>query len=100
MPHTKKFSGEFDFPLGTPVIIHEMPDGKAGFELIDPLFEALFEALLEDTPECNDFRMLNDGSRTWFAYSTRLDKEGQAIRASGKSIHEALRNLRENLHRA
>lgn len=51
-----------------------------------------FEELLTDTPECNEFRKLATGD--WVAYSTRLDKNGNMIRAIGSSIHAALEKLR------
>ena len=54
-----------------------------------------FEELLLDTPECNDFRRLQNGD--WMAYSTRLGHNGVAIRAVGMTIREALATLHEHL---
>jgi xanthine dehydrogenase molybdopterin-binding subunit B len=54
-----------------------------------------FEELLFDTPECNDFRRLADGS--WVAYSTRADENGQAIRHAAPTIREALEGIQAKL---
>lgn len=54
-----------------------------------------FEEVLFDTPLCNDFRRLADGS--WVAYSTKADEDGTAIRHNAPSIREALEGLQEKL---
>lgn len=90
---TIKFQGEFDFPFDTPMILHQMPENKIGFELMTD--EARFSQLLSDMPECNDFRRLGNGD--WVTYSTVPDDDNQAIRAIGKTIYEALQNLQKKL---
>lgn len=93
------FEGRFDFPFDAPMMLHHMParDGETrpsiGFELMGD--EARFYEVLSMTPECNDFRRLGNGD--WVAYSTVLDENKSAIRALGKTIYEALMNLRELL---
>lgn len=90
-----KFQGEFDFPVDTPFILHQMPDNKLGFELVP---EASFTQLLKDTPECNDFRQLANGD--WVAYSTVLEESGDMIRAIDTTIWHALTALRKKLNYA
>lgn len=68
-------------------------DFKDGSFLPAPRKDPFFE-LLADTPLCNDFRQLADGS--WVAYSTKMDGD-QAIRASGPNMAEALINLKAKL---
>lgn len=52
-----------------------------------------FEELLADTPKCNEFRRLADG--TWVAYTDGLTAEGNAIRCIAPTIREALEGLRQ-----
>lgn len=53
------------------------------------------DGLLKETPICNDFRMLGDG--TWVAYSMKYDDAEHVIRANGATLSEALINLRAKL---
>lgn len=54
-----------------------------------------FDKLLKETPECNDFRQLADG--TWVAYSKKVVHGGITIHTQGETIYEALKNLHEAL---
>lgn len=96
---TQKLTGTFDFPIDVPFIIRSLPDGKVGFEIVPPtIFVDTFLKLLEETPDCNDFRRL--GSGEWMAYSTVMEEENEnnlAVRASGATILYALKNLRVRL---
>ncbi len=88
---TKMFEGKFDFPFEVPFVLHEMPDNRIGFEIFYD-----FVKLLEETPECDDFRMLHS-DHTWMAYSTKLDEDGQAIRANAVNPLVALIELRKKI---
>ncbi len=90
---TKTFVGKFEFPFGTPIMLHEMPDNKVGFEILS---DESFIELLARTPECDDFRMLHS-DHTWVAYSTKLDDTGSPIRAIGANPLIALKELRKRL---
>ena len=90
----KTFEGKFDFPFDVPFVLHELPDNKIGFELVAPVDEFLH--LLARTPECDDFRMLHS-DKSWMAYSTMLDKNGDPVRANAANPLEALKALREKM---
>lgn len=92
--YTKQITGTFDFLFDMPFTLREMPDNKVGFE-VEPSLN--FCELLIETPECNDFRQLMS-DKTWVAYSTVLGPEGEAIRAIGKTIYDALVELRKKLN--
>lgn len=92
---TVKVTGTIDLPIGTPITIHQMPDGKLGFEVLVSEPDAFLE-LLAKTPECDDFRMLHS-DHTWVAYSTMMDEEGSAVRAIGANPWRALIALREKM---
>lgn len=95
----KTLTGTFDFPIDLPFVIHEMPDGKMAFEIVFPAGDQ-FVRLLEDTPDCIDFRRLGGGKGNWVAYSNVIsddEENNTAIRAQGETILDALKNLRVQL---